>query len=192
MATSRWPVKDDKFNLFAHRSKSKTSVVRAPSKQISDIPRVEWRFECLHTLSISSCNPFQPCQGFSLSPPPFSPIMFGLNKKSICFPFVYFEYTQALLCAYSRVWCTSSSYNAILEGRIHAFFVLLLSHCFAMKTSLARLHQRCSLRLFIPIFLPSYKSTTDRLEVMRNFMMCQKAVIAFRGIQKYTPQPYKN
>ena len=129
---------------------------------------------------------------FPLSPPPFSPIMFGLNKKSICFPFVYFEYTQALLCAYSRVWCTSSSYNAILEGRIHAFFVLLLSHCFAMKTSLARLHQRCSLRLFIPIFLPSYKSTTERLEVMRNFMMCQKAVIAFRGIQKYTPQPYKN
>ena len=75
---------------------------------------------------------------FSLSPPPFSPIMFGLNKKSICFPFVYFEYTQALLCAYSRVWCTSSSYNAILEGRNHAFFVLLLSHCFAMKTSLSR------------------------------------------------------
>ena len=67
----------------------------------------------------------------------FSPIMFGLNKKSICFPFVYFEYTQALLCAYSRVWCTSSSYNAILEGRNHAFFVLLLSHCFAMKTSLS-------------------------------------------------------
>ena len=115
----------------------KTSVARAPSKRISDMPRVEWRFECLHTLSISSCNPFQPCQGFPLSPPPFSPIMFGLNKKSICFPFVYFEYTQALLCAYSRVWCTSSSYNAILEGRNHAFFVLLLSHCFAMKTSLS-------------------------------------------------------
>ena len=139
MATSRWPVKDDQFNLFAHRSKSKTSVERAPSKQIywgyTEGRMALW----MPTYSIHFIVQSIPAMPrfFPLSPPPFSPIMFGLNKKSICFPFVYFEYTQALLCAYSRVWCTSSSYNAILEGRNHAFFVLLLSHCFAMKTSLS-------------------------------------------------------
>ena len=53
----------------------------------------------------------------------FSPIMFGLNKKSICFPFVFW-----MLCAFWMVWyvcaiehCVvyTSSYNAILEGRTH-------------------------------------------------------------------------